>query len=238
SCNPDGLVRSFLVAKGFPCLKSRSAARSSRARVDCAAASPIAEESRRDFEGEWSGAPTMTPDSNAPRKWKRRRTLVVDPLVQGRIVFSVIGIAAGFVLIWVASYFWGRSPDDQLTSEGAHDLASLVDAILFVIGVVAIAIYVLWGTHRFVGPARVIQHALAGMVEGDYGRRLRLRKDDFLKDVAATAATVAQKMRTDRARSDEFAAALESALGRGDVAAARAAFLVWRAAPAAAAAPA
>jgi hypothetical protein len=127
----------------------------------------------------------MTTDPHEPRTWKRRKTLVVDPLVQGRAVLSIVGIIAGFVTIGVGSSFWGRSPDDQLTSEAATNLAHVVDAAIVVIGVVAIAIYVLWVMHRFLGPARVIRHALAGMVEGDFGRRLQLRKGDYLKDLAA-----------------------------------------------------
>jgi hypothetical protein len=179
----------------------------------------------------------MTTEPHEPRTWKRRKTLVVDPLVQGRVVLSIVGIVAGFVMIGVASSFWGRSPDDQLTSEAASDLARVVDAAFVVVGVAAILIYVLWIMHRFLGPARVIRHALAGMAEGDFGRRLKLRKDDFLKDVAATAATLAEKMRADRARNDELVAALESALGRGDVAAARAALLASQAPPSAVVAP-
>lgn len=175
----------------------------------------------------------MTTDARPQRTVNRRKKLMVDPLVQGRAVFSVIGIASAFVLIWVASSFWGRAPDDQLTSEDASNLARLVDATFIVIGVAAISIYVLWITHRFVGPARVIRHALAGMTEGDFGRRLKLRKDDFLKDLAATAATVAQTMKSDRARSAELVTALEAALGRGDVEAARAALLAWKTPPAA-----
>jgi hypothetical protein len=171
----------------------------------------------------------MSTDPHEPRPWKRRKTLVVDPLVQGRAVLTIVGIIAGFVMIGVGSSFWGRSPDDQLTSDAASTLAHIVDAAIVVIGVVAIAIYVLWIMHRFLGPARVIRHALAGMVEGDFGRRLQLRKGDYLKDLAATAETVAQKMRDDRARSDELFAVLESALRRGDVAAARAALLASQA---------
>jgi methyl-accepting chemotaxis protein len=175
----------------------------------------------------------MTAEAVEPRRMNRRKKLLVDPLLQGRAVFSVIGIAAGFVLIWVASAFWGRSPDDQLSSEAASNLALVVDATFVVIGVAAISIYVLWITHRFVGPARVIRHALAGMAEGDFGRRLKLRKDDFLKDLAAAAATVARTMQSDRSRSAELVTALDHALGAGDVAAARAALLAWRTPPAA-----
>ena len=171
----------------------------------------------------------MSVDPHEPRPWKRRKTLVVDPLVQGRAVLSIVGIIAGFVTIGVGSTFWGRSPDDQLTSDAASNLAHVVDAAIVVIGVVAIAIYVLWIMHRFLGPARVIRHALAGMAEGDFGRRLKLRKGDYLKDVAAAAATVAQKMQAERVRSDELFAVVESALSRGDVAAARAALLVSQA---------
>lgn len=171
----------------------------------------------------------MTAETLEPRKVNRRRKLCVDPLLHGRAVFSIVGIAAAFVLVWVASSFWGRSPDDQLSSDDAANLRLLVEISFVLIGVVALAIYVLWVLHRFVGPARVIRHALAGMAEGDFGRRLKLRKDDFLKDVAAAAATVAQRMQADRQRSAEFVAALDRALEQGDVEAARAALLVFRA---------
>ena len=55
------------------------------------------------------------------------------------------------------------------------------------------------------------------VVEGDFGRRLRLRKGDFLKDVAAAAGTVARTMEADRARTDALVAAVSAALDRGDV---------------------
>lgn len=168
-----------------------------------------------------------TPQRAWPRG--RRKTWIVDPATQLRAVFTVIGIGATFLLFGIVARFWNlRDGSAGLDSDQAGRLALLADALFVVFALGAVGVYVVWLTHRFAGPARVIRTALEGMAEGDFGRRLTLRKRDFLKDVAAAAAEVARTMRADRTAASELVAAVNAALERGDSEAARAALLEFQ----------
>jgi methyl-accepting chemotaxis protein len=156
-----------------------------------------------------------------PVRHRRRRTLIVDRSMQMGAVAAVAGIGAGFVLLWVISRMWSSSPRmGELTGDEASTLAMLADALYIALALAAVVIYVVWLTHRVAGPARVIRHALDGMVANDFGRRLTLRRKDFLKDVAASAANVAAKMRSDRDGVSTLIQELEGLLERSDAASA------------------
>jgi hypothetical protein len=163
-----------------------------------------------------------TPQEPLP---KRRRThWIVDPAAQLGAVFTVVGIGATFLFFGVVIRFWNlRDGSIGLDSERASALALVADALFITFALVAVGVYVVWLTHRFVGPARVIRTALEGMAAGDHGRRLTLRKRDFLKDVAAAAGTVSVRMRSERDTTSALVDAIGPALEQGDVEAARAA---------------
>lgn len=152
----------------------------------------------------------------------RRRTFIVDKSMQLGAVFAVVGIGAGFALIGVVTKIWGGDDHaDGLTSDEASRLAFLVDGLFVALAVAAVAVYIVWLTHRVAGPARVIRQALEGLLVNDFGRRTRLRKKDFLKDVAESAGKVAQKLRVEREELRTLTAELDRFLARGEIEPAR-----------------
>lgn len=163
-----------------------------------------------------------TPQEPLP---KRKRThWIVDPAAQLGAVFTVVGIGATFLFFGVLTRFWNlHDGSSGLDSDRAGELALAADVLFVTFALIAVGVYVVWLTHRFVGPARVIRNALAGMATGIHGRRLTLRKRDFLKEVAAAADAVSERMRSERQATAALVEAVGPALERGEVEAARAA---------------
>ena len=163
-----------------------------------------------------------TPQEPLP---KRKRThWIVDPAAQLGAVFTVIGIGATFLFFGVLIRFWNlHDGSNGLDSDHAGELALAADFLFVTFALIAVGVYVVWLTHRFVGPARVIRNALTGMATGIHGRRLSLRKRDFLKEVAAAADAVSERMRSEHEATAALVESIGPALERGDVEAARAA---------------
>jgi methyl-accepting chemotaxis protein len=165
----------------------------------------------------------MTAEAVGGGRRDRRSKLLVDPMTQLGAVFGVVGIAASFILVWIAArVFGGGAAAEELSSDAASRLAALAEALFVAIGVAVIAIYVIWLTHRFAGPARVLRDALARMAEGDFGGRLKLRPRDFMKDVAVEVARVGRSIRDDRRAALSAVDSAERALAAGDATTARA----------------
>lgn len=147
------------------------------------------------------------------------RTIRKQYLVDGRMQLSVAlsmgsalllftGVSVGTVLFATAD---DLGPDSDalrrtgLVVTGAYFL--LVFAVTMVCGVIA--------TQRIAGPARVIEQAVRGMREGDWDRRLTLRRRDHLKSLAAELAALRDELRaqaSERHRRDRL---LIQALGEG-----------------------
>ena len=71
-------------------------------------------------------------------------------------------------------------------------------------------------THKFVGPAYVFRRALEGMREGDYGRRLALRKSDYFQELAKEFVEVRDRwVARDRAVLEGLAR-IEACVAAGD----------------------
>jgi hypothetical protein len=162
-----------------------------------------------------------------PLRRQRRTKFIVDPAMQLGAVFSVVGIAAGFLLIWFVVQLGGAERGTkELTGDQASRLSLLADGLFVTLALLTVAVYVVWLTQRVAGPARAIKAALEGMLVDDFDRRLRLRRKDFLKDVAVAAERVGRRMSSQRDETAAFLAELDAHLKRGDVeSAARAASL-------------
>jgi HAMP domain-containing protein len=76
-------------------------------------------------------------------------------------------------------------------------------------------------THRVTGPTQVLESALRAMRSGDYGRRMTLRKRDYLRGLAAEVEALAKHL--DAAEHERIATlrVLESCLREKDVDGAR-----------------
>ena len=86
----------------------------------------------------------------------------------------------------------------------------VISALIF--GLLAITL-----THRFVGPAQVIGRAIDAMMKGKYDSRLKLRKSDHLKDLAAAVERLRTQIRTSRTNRSQAFDDLTSCLAENDV---------------------
>jgi hypothetical protein len=124
-----------------------------------------------------------------------RRNYLIDKPTQYRLIGQLL---LGFFVIGAANalgiyLFFGGGPN---STPGAIEMRdTLMRAILGFFVVVSFLIVMLGVilTHRFVGPGYVLRLAVEGMLEGDYARRLTLRKGDYMQDLAAKMAELREK---------------------------------------------
>jgi len=122
---------------------------------------------------------------------ERRRTIVIDRAVQRRIVASVVLVptAALAVAALVVAVFCRRLVHEARAAEA--DLPSLLPLFLTILGFcvvcsVVIAVRGLRFSHRIAGPTYRICRDLATIrTTGDAALRIRVRKADFLHELAA-----------------------------------------------------
>lgn len=117
----------------------------------------------------------------------RRRRYLIDGASQLRIAFHILGVVLLIGVLDAVAVYVVSDPSVQ-------GMQSLVDTRLLLLGVHAACLllggaFLFWivvkETHRYAGPAFVMQRALEGMRKGDYGQRLSLRTTDYHNDLAA-----------------------------------------------------
>ena len=86
----------------------------------------------------------------------------------------------------------------------------------FVLLISVLTVGALLLTHRWAGAAFVLRNALDAMRRGDYSSRLKLRRTDYLKDVAARLSSLRDDLVRDREALQEGLDRVEAALARGD----------------------
>jgi hypothetical protein len=152
----------------------------------------------------------------------RRRSVLVDPSMQWAAALAVGGVVAGFLILFSVTRFlrWGSDAAD-LTGEEAAFAAILWNGLSIAFVVVAVMVFMVHLTHRVAGAARVLEHAIDGLVEGDLERRRTLRRKDYLQRLATGVGRLAEKMKGDDAHLRAALDRIESALRDGDVGKAR-----------------
>jgi hypothetical protein len=98
----------------------------------------------------------------------------------------------------------------------------VANATYFILAAGILTLLTILLTHRFAGPAYVMKEVIEGMLEGDYGRRLSLRKKDYLKDLAVPLDQLRHTWVRHEENSRQTLENLEGALASGDVEAAQA----------------
>ena len=172
-----------------------------------------------------AGREKQPADRPEQRKFVRRKYLI-DPSTQLRFGFIlmtvVMGGAAGLAGLWVLGSSFVTESDPSIDPAASGRLVWWIDAAYFVFTLVAMLIIGIRFTHRFVGPALVLERALGAMCDGDLAPRLELRRRDKLVNVAQAAERLARKLRIEKGWLDRFASDLEEGAKRGDVEAVRA----------------
>jgi len=115
-----------------------------------------------------------------------RKQYVVDRTLQWgiawRLLVTLLGVAA---LYGLGVHL--LLDDGSLQTRGPAEIRNLLltaTAGYFLLGIAVVAIVALLLTHRVAGPKYVLASALDGMLAGDYQRRLKLRRGDYLQDLA------------------------------------------------------
>ena len=155
-----------------------------------------------------------------PSHRSQRRKHVVDVRAQVGVALRILAPVAAVSLMSGAAVLLFLRRDDTTILHVA-DLQRflwIANGIYFVLLVSVLTVASLILTHRWAGPALVIQDALDGMRRGDHTQRLELRRSDYLKGVASRLAALREDLARDRRALDESLCNLEGALADGDTA--------------------
>lgn len=154
--------------------------------------------------------------------WFRRRKILVDPKLQLAVASHVAGVVVAVGAIYVGALLILPEQDYKpVPGREVRDLLirmNLMYAGLAAFLMVALALVL---THRIAGPMRVLEAALRGIREGDYGRRMTLRKRDYLHTLAAEVQALAKHVEEGERERAATLRVLESCLRENDVDGAR-----------------
>lgn len=149
-----------------------------------------------------------------------RKKFLVDPSVQVPLAVAVIGTVVAFTALYLATVLIlgadGSTLDDP-SSRAATRLGVAVTGAYFLLVLVAVTVVIIRMTHRFAGPARVLEQTVRGMLRGDFEQRITLRTKDTLQPLSAALSEVQQRWRLEREGRGEFHRRLGEALERGDL---------------------
>lgn len=164
----------------------------------------------------------MPNNTKTKKPWVWRRQYVIDrPLQMGIAGYLAAGLGGVALLCAAALYvFLGGQAVPGL--DPLRRFLLIANATYFILAAGILTLLTILLTHRFAGPAFVMKQAIDGMLEGDYGKRLALRKKDYLKELAASLDQVRHTWVRHEESSRQTLEQLESALEAGDVEAARA----------------
>ena len=144
----------------------------------------------------------------------RRRIFIVDRTMQSDFVVRTVIVMLLFSAAVMAMMFWSihRYTTLPLSQEVVEAVryATLSTGIVFVLALAFASCFFIYMSHRIAGPAYRLKRVMSDLMRGDYASRARLRKADYLKDVAAWINRLAEDLETRRER-------VESALKQAEV---------------------
>ena len=156
------------------------------------------------------------------KPWIWRRQYVIDRSMQMGIAGYLAAGLGGVALLCAAVLYVFLGGQAMPGLDPLRRFLLLANATYFVLAAGILTLLTVLLTHRFAGPAYVMKNAIDGMLEGDYGRRLGLRKKDYLKDLSSSLEALRSTWMHHEETSRQALADLERALGKGDVDAAQA----------------
>ncbi|MHC4930888.1 MAG: hypothetical protein ACYTGV_01680 [Planctomycetota bacterium] len=156
------------------------------------------------------------------KKSNRRRHYIIDSKSQigptSQIVTTLIIVCIVFAVGLL--YFTKDNPLFEMDADEFRGFILQVFALYLLVSVTIFSVMVISLTHRFVGPANVIQRALTGILEGEYTRRVTLRRKDHLKSLAESVDDLREKLRVREESRHKLLADLERCLVERDLSAA------------------
>jgi methyl-accepting chemotaxis protein len=156
------------------------------------------------------------------KKLNRGRHYIIDSKAQigptSQIVTTLIIVCSVFAVGLL--YFTKDNPLFEMDAAEFRGFILQVFALYLLVSVTIFSVMVISLTHRFVGPANVIQRALNGILEGEYSHRVTLRRKDHLKSLADSVNDVREKLRVRQENRLKLLANLERCLVERDLSAA------------------
>jgi hypothetical protein len=154
---------------------------------------------------------------------QRRRQYLIDRPTQVSVTAHVVGVLIGLGALYavVAQLLFDVRALMTMEPERARQFMTLVHVAYVSLSGALMALTVLLLTHRFVGPAMVIRRAIEGMRQGDYGRRLTLRRRDYLKPLAQELEALRADVAGREAVRRKLLGALDRCIEARDLASAR-----------------
>ena len=134
----------------------------------------------------------MSDKKRKSRSWGRRRQYVIDKPVQIGVTGHLLAGLGGVALLCAAALYVFLGSQAVPGLDPLMQFLIAANATYFILAAGILTLMTLLITHRFAGPAYVMQLAIRGMLEGDFSRRLSLRKKDYHKDLASDLAGLRQ----------------------------------------------
>ena len=140
------------------------------------------------------------------------------------IATTIVAVLLSFAILFAAAILIvpNKFAFDMITGDQVRNLILGINGIYFFSVALGLGIVTVLVTHRIAGPAWVLKTAVEGFLEGDYSRRTKIRKKDYLKDLSVSMGRLAEHLADQSQRHEEFLAELEKALDRGELEQARA----------------
>lgn len=165
----------------------------------------------------------MTNQGDSQRSKVKRRKYVIDWRLQMAITAQLLGVLFGVGCLYTVGVFV-LPKGDALTELSASDVSEVImraNAIYFALGAAILGTIAILLTHRVAGPAFVVERAVDGMRKGLFEHRLKLRRRDYLKPLAAAVDGLREDLLKHRSERAKIVTDLDRCLQEGDVAAAR-----------------
>jgi methyl-accepting chemotaxis protein len=154
-------------------------------------------------------------------KQKLRERIIIDRSFQFRYLIFCLALTAVLLLLFSGVMLivvkrlsgWWASP---LVIEEVVRLLVANGLFILLVGV-SMGVYALFISHRIAGPAFRLETAIRQMLKGDYEQEIKLRRKDYLSNIASVLNDLLKRLRSiDRQRANihENALKLKEALGK------------------------
>lgn len=164
----------------------------------------------------------MPNKTKTKKPWLWRRQYVIDRQLQMGIAGYLAAGLGGVALLCAAALYVFLGGKAIPGLDPLRRFLLVANATYFILAAGILTLLTILLTHRFAGPAYVMREAIDGMLEGDYGKRLSLRKKDYLKDLAVPLDQLRHTWVRHEENSRQTLENLEDALASGDTEAAQA----------------
>jgi len=142
----------------------------------------------------------------------RRWRYVVDWRSQIGTALQIVGVLAGICVICAVGVSFIKSNDalEAMAPEAIRNFLFRATGVQFVINAITLTILAVYLTHRFAGPAFVLERAIRETLKGDHSRPVRLRGRDYLKPLASAVEELRQRTETQEKLLAEVTARLQA----------------------------